>query len=181
MTRKNISSNLDQFKASKTEFLKDYDSKTISEGANTDQLKLLYSGEPSYSLINGQVKYQLEDGSMVDGNNLPKYFNKNSDGANKLMQLNESSYNSGTQWDDYQRSMYERKVRNIVQEKGREGLLSLATDTFLDEPLITKDSPDSWLLQEENHDQLEQYVINRYTLYKYIALFLPHYYSMVNI
>jgi hypothetical protein len=159
---KNISSNLDQFKASKTEFLKDYDSKTISEGANTDQLKLLYSGQPSYSLINGQVKYQLEDGSMVDGNNLPKYFNKNSDGANKLMQLNESSYNSGTQWDDYQRSMYERKVRNIVQEKGREGLLSLATDNFLDEPIISKDQPESWLLQEENHDQLQQYVIDKY-------------------
>ena len=159
---KNISSNLDQFKASKTEFLKDYDSKTISEGANTDQLKLLYSGQPSYSLINGQVKYQLEDGSMVDGNNLPKYFNKNSDGANKLMQLNESSYNSGTQWDDYQRSMYERKVRNVVQEKGREGLLSLATDKFLDAPIIAKDHPNGWLLQEENHDQLEQYVIDQY-------------------
>ena len=42
---KNISSNLDQFKASKTEFLKDYDSKTISEGADTDKLKLLYSSD----------------------------------------------------------------------------------------------------------------------------------------
>ena len=159
---KNISSNLDQFKASKTEFLKDYDSKTISEGANTDQLKLLYSGQPSYSLINGQVKYELEDGSMVDGNNLPKYFNKNSDGANKLMKLNEASYKSGGNWDSYTRSMYERKVRNVVQEKGREGLLSLATDKFLDAPIIAKDHPNSWLLQEENHDQLEQYVIDQY-------------------
>ena len=159
---KNISSNLDQFKASKTEFLKDYDSKTISEGANTDQLKLLYSGQPSYSLINGQVKYQLEDGSMVDGNNQPKYFNKNSDGANKLMQLNEASYKSGRNWDSYTRSMYERKVRNVVQEKGREGLLSLATDKFLDAPIIAKDHPNGWLLQEENHDQLEQYVIDQY-------------------
>ena len=159
---KNISSNLDQFKASKTEFLKDYDSKTISEGANTDQLKLLYSSQPSYSLINGQVKYELEDGSMIDGNNLPKYFNKNSDGASKLMQLNETSYKSGGNWDSYTRSMYERKVRNIVQEKGREGLLSLATDKFLDEPIIAKDHPNGWLLQEENHDELEQYVIDQY-------------------
>lgn len=159
---KNISSSLDQFKASKTEFLQDYDSKTISEGANTDQLKLLYSSQPSYSLINGQIKYELEDGSLIDGNNLPKYFNKNSDGANKLMQLNEASYKSGGNWDSYTRSMYERKVRNIVQEKGREGLLSLATDKFLDAPIITKDHPNSWLLQEENHDELEQYVIDQY-------------------
>ena len=36
---KNISSNLDQFKASKTECLKDYDSITISEGADRDLLK----------------------------------------------------------------------------------------------------------------------------------------------
>lgn len=160
---KNISSNLDQFKASKTEFLKDYDSKTISEGANTDMQKLLYSSDNlNYSLINGQLKFELPDGSMIDGNNLPKYFNKNSDGANKLMQLNETSYKSGGNWDSYTRSMYERKVRNIVQEKGREGLLSLATDKFLDAPIIAKDHPNSWLLQEENHDQLEQYVIDQY-------------------
>ena len=160
---KNISTNLDQFKASKTEFLKDYDSKTISEGANTDMLKLLYSSDNhNYSLVNGQLKFELPDGSMIDGNNLPKYFNKNSDGANKLMQLNEASYKSGGNWDSYTRSMYERKVRNVVQEKGREGLLSLATDKFLDAPIIAKDHPNSWLLQEENHDQLEQYVIDQY-------------------
>jgi len=160
---KNISTNLDQFKASKTEFLKDYDSKTISEGADTDSLKLLYSNDNlNYSLINGQLKFELPDGSMIDGNNLPKYFNKNSDGANKLMQLNETSYKSGGNWDSYTRSLYERKVRNIVQEKGREGLLSLATDKFLDAPIIAKDHPNSWLLQEENHDQLEQYVVDQY-------------------
>ena len=160
---KNISSNLDQFKASKTEFLQDYDSKTISEGADTDKLKLLYSSDNhNYSLVNGQLKFELPDGSMIDGNNLPKYFNKNSDGANKLMQLNEASYKSGGNWDSYTRSMYERKVRNVVQEKGREGLLSLATDKFLDAPIIAKDHPNSWLLQEENHEQLEQYVIDQY-------------------
>ena len=160
---KNISSNLDQFKASKTEFLQDYDSKTISEGADTDKLKLLYSSDNhNYSLVNGQLKFELPDGSMIDGNNLPKYFNKNSDGANKLMELNETSYKSGGNWDSYTRSMYERKVRNVVQEKGREGLLSLATDKFLDAPIIAKDHPNSWLLQEENHEQLEQHVIDQY-------------------
>ena len=160
---KNISTNLDQFKASKTEFLQDYDSKTISEGADTDKLKLLYSSDNhNYSLVNGQLKFELPDGSMIDGNKLPKYFNKNSDGANKLMQLNETSYKSGGNWDSYTRSLYERKVRNIVQEKGREGLLSLATDKFLDAPIIAKDHPNSWLLQEENHEQLEQYVIDQY-------------------
>mgnify|MGYP003631424801 CR=1 FL=1 len=160
---KNISTNLDQFKAAKTEFLQDYDSKTISEGVDTDRLKLLYSTDTyNYSLVNGQLQFQLPDGSMVDGNKLPKYFNKNSDGANKLLQLNESSYKSGGQWDSYTKSMYERKVNNIVQEKGREGLLSLATDTFLDAPIIAKDHPNSWLLQEENHEQLQQYVVDQY-------------------
>ena len=161
---KNISSSLDNFKANKEEFLKDFDSGNISEGADTDSLKMLYSTDNyNYSLVGGDLSFELPDGSMVQGNNLPKYFLRNADGGNKLLQLNEQSYKAGKQWDTYTRSHYERQVRNIVKEKGREGLLSLATDTFLDEPLITKDSPNSWLLQDENHDQLEQYVIDRYT------------------
>ena len=56
----------------------------------------MYSSDNhNYSLVNGQLKFELPDGSMIDGNKLPKYFNKNSDGANKLMQLNETSYKSG--------------------------------------------------------------------------------------
>ena len=161
---KNLSSTLDNFAAYKSEFLKDFDAGSISNGADTDKLKLLYSTDNyRYSLMNNNLSFQLEDGSMVEGNNLPKYFLRNGDGGKKLLELNNQSYSAGKQWDSFTRSHYERQVRNIVKEKGREGLLSLATDTFLDEPLITKDSPDSWLLKEENHDQLEQYVINRYT------------------
>tara|TARA_R100001443_G_scaffold113499_1_gene128330 strand:- start:333 stop:1544 length:1212 start_codon:yes stop_codon:yes gene_type:complete len=161
---KNLSSTLDNFSAYKSEFLKDFDAGSISNGADTDKLKLLYSTDNyRYSLMNNNLSFQLEDGSMVEGNNLPKYFLRNGDGGKKLIELNSQSYSAGKQWDDFTRKHYERQVRNIIKEKGREGLLSLATDTFLDEPLITKDSPDSWLLQEENHDQLEQYVINRYT------------------
>jgi len=160
---KNISSNLDQFKVLKTEFLKDYDSKTISEGSDTDQLKMLFSSDNlRYSLLNGNVTFDTPDGGVIDGNNLPKYFNKNSDGANKLIKLNEGAYKNGNQWDQPTESHYKRSVLNIVREQGREGLLSLATDQFLDEPIINKDHPNSWLLKEENHDDLEKYVVDQY-------------------
>ena len=162
---KNISSNLDNFKALKTEFLEDFDNKTISEGSDTDQLKMLFSTDHfNYQLRpgSGEIQYNLPDGSVVSGNNLPKYFNKNSDGANKLIDLNEKAYKGATQWDSPTRDHYTRQVKNIVREKGREGLLSLATDDFLDEPLITKDSPNSFLLLEENHEALEQFVIDNY-------------------
>jgi len=162
---KNISSNLDNFKALKTEFLEDFDNKTISEGSDTDQLKMLFSTDHfNYQLRpgSGEIQYSLPDGSVVSGNNLPKYFNKNSDGANKLIDLNEKAYKGATQWDGPTRDHYTRQVKNIVREKGREGLLSLATDDFLDEPLITKDSPNSFLLLEENHEALEEFVINNY-------------------
>ena len=39
---KNVSANLDAFQALKTEFLEDFDNKTISEGSDTDSLKMLF-------------------------------------------------------------------------------------------------------------------------------------------
>ena len=160
---KNVSANLDAFQALKTEFLEDFDNKTISEGSDTDSLKMLFSTDDfQYDIQDGQIYYTLPDGSVIGGNKLPKYFNKNSDGANKLITLNETAYKQGRQWDKPTEDHYRRQVKNIVREKGREGLLSLATDDFLDEPIITKDSPNGWLLEEENHDALEQFVIDRY-------------------
>lgn len=160
---KNVSANLDAFQALKTEFLEDFDNKTISEGSDTDSLKMLFSTDDfQYDIQDGQIYYTLPDDSVIGGNKLPKYFNKNSDGANKLITLNETAYKQGRQWDKPTEDHYRRQVKNIVREKGREGLLSLATDDFLDEPIITKDSPNGWLLEEENHDALEQFVIDRY-------------------
>ena len=158
-----MSSQLDNFQALKTEYLKDYDSKTISEGSDTDALKLLMSTDNyTFGTENGNIAFYLEDGSVVKGGDLPKYFNKNSSGASKLLDLNQKAYNNGTQWDGTTRDLYKRQVKLIARENGREGLLSLATDDFLDDPLIDRDGPNAWLLEPEYHDELEDFVIDNW-------------------
>ena len=98
-------------------FLEDFDNKTISEGSDTDSLKMLFSTDDfQYDIQDGQIYYTLPDGSVIGGNKLPKYFNKNSDGANKLITLNETAYKQGRQWDKPTEDHYRRQVKNIVRE-----------------------------------------------------------------
>ena len=158
-----MSGQLDNFQALKTEYLKDFDSKTISEGSDTDPLKLLMSTDNyTFGTENGNIAFYLEDGSVINGGDLPKYFNKNSIGAGKLLKLNETAYKNASEWDGPTRDLYKRQVKLIVREDGRDGLLSLATDDFLDEPLIDKDGPNAWLLEPEYHDELEDFVIDNW-------------------
>jgi hypothetical protein len=159
----NMSSQLDNFQELKTEYLKDYDSRAISDAVNTDQLKMLFSTDDYvFGTENGNITFHLPDGSTVNGGDLPKYFNKNAKGAQKLIDLNHTAYKNGGEWDGPTRDLYQRQVKLIVREEGREGLLSLATDDFLDEPLVDKHGPNAWLLEPENHDQLEDFVINNW-------------------
>jgi hypothetical protein len=158
-----MSGQLDNFQALKTEYLKDYDSRTISEGSDTDALKLLMSTDNyTFGTENGNIAFHLEDGSIIKGGDLPTYFNKNSAGASKLLELNQKAYNNGGEWDGSTRDLYKRQVKLIARENGREGLLSLATDDFLDEPLIDRDGPNAWLLEPEYHDELEDFVIDNW-------------------
>ena len=158
-----MSGQLDNFQALKTEYLKDFDSKTVSEGSDTDPLKLLMSTDNyTFGTENGNIAFYLEDGSVINGGDLPKYFNKNSIGAGKLLKLNETAYKNASEWDGPTRDLYKRQIKLIVREEGRDGLLSLATDDFLDEPLIDKDGPNAWLLEPEYHDELEDFVIDNW-------------------
>jgi len=157
----NMSTQLDNFQELKTEYLKDYDSRMISDAVDTDQLKMLFSTDDYvFGTENGNITFHLPDGSTVKGSDLPKYFNKNAKSAQKLIDLNSTAYKNGGEWDVPTRDHYQRQVKLIVREEGREGLLSLATDDFLDEPLIDKHGPNAWLLEPEYHDQLEDFVIN---------------------
>jgi len=160
----NLSTQLDNFAALKTEFLEDHDNSTVSNGSDNNELKMLFSSDDhQFNMTKDKIEWFLPDGSVVNGNKLPKYFNKNSDGASKLLNLNQTAYKAGGDWDGPTRDFYRRQVNLIVQEKGREGLLSLATDNFLDNPIIDKDGPNAYLLLPENHDDLHEFVVDSWT------------------
>ena len=164
---KNLSNQLDNFKALKTEFLEDFDEGIISNGSNTSQLKELFStDEYKIDLTSGSLQFILENGETVNGANLPKYFNRNATAVDGLLKLNQQAYKSAMpimdKTSDY---LYRRQVTQLVTQGGRDGLLSLATDKFLDNPMIDVDNiddPNAYLLKEENHKQLQDFVINNW-------------------
>ena len=164
---KNLSNQLDNFKALKTEFLEDFDEGIISNGSNTSQLKELFStDEYNIDLTSGSLQFILENGETVNGANLPKYFNRNATAVDGLLKLNQQAYKSAMpimdKTSDY---LYRRQVTQLVTQGGRDGLLSLATDKFLDNPMIDVDNiddPNAYLLKEENHKQLQDFVINNW-------------------
>jgi len=161
---KNLSSQLDNFKNLKQEYLSDFDSGVISKGSDSSILKRLFSTDDYLiDLSNGSLEFTLNDGSKVSASNLPKYFNRNAKAVNGLLKLNQQAYKNALPIDKTSDYLYRRQVRQLVTQGGRDGLLSLATDVFLDNAMIDVDNlndPNYYLLAEENHEQLRDFVIN---------------------
>jgi len=161
---KNLSSQLDNFKNLKQEYLADFDEGVISKGSDSSTLKKLFSTDDYIiDLSSGSLEFELEDGSRVAGSNLPKYFNRNAKAVDGLLKLNQQAYKNALPIDKTSDYLYRRQVRQLVTQGGRDGLLSLATDEFLDGSLIDVDNPNDpnyGLLSEENHEQLRDFVID---------------------
>jgi len=162
---KGLSSQLDNFKNLKQEYLADFDEGIISNGSkNQKVLKELFSTDDyKVNLSDGSLKFVLENGEEVAGSNLPKYFNRNAKAVDGLLKLNQQAYKNALPIDRTSDYLYRRQVRQLATAGGRDGLLSLATDAFLDAPLIDIDNPNDpnyGLLNEDNHEQLRDFVIN---------------------
>lgn len=166
---KGLSSDLDNFKNLKSEYLKDFDAGNISIGSQDKYLKELF-GKDDYkvSIIEGKLNFLMDDGSFLAANKLGNevsYFNKNAKAVDGLLGLNQQAYKNAIPIDKTSDYLYRRQIQQFVTESGRDGMISLATDKFLDNPLIDINNPDDpnlWLLQEENHDQLKDYLVNNW-------------------
>jgi len=163
---KNLSGELDSFKNLKQEFLADYDSGIISKGSETSKLKELFAKDDyQISMQNGRLSFLMNDGSLMAAGDLPTYFNQNAEAVDGLLKLNQQAYKNAIPIDKSSDYLYRRQVRQLVTKNGRDGMLSLATDQFLDAPLIDIDNlndPNYHLLQEENHDQLRDYLVDNW-------------------
>ena len=166
---KGLSSDLDNFKNLKQEYLQDFDSGNISVGSSDSKLKELF-GKDDYkvSIIDGKLNFLMDDGSFLAANQLGSevsYFNKNAKAIDGLLALNQQAYKNAVPIDRTSDYLYRRQIQQLIGESGRDGMISLATDKFLDNPLINLDNPDDpnlWLLQEENHDQLKDFLVNNW-------------------
>lgn len=163
---KNLSTELDNFKNLKQEFLQDFDAGIISKGSETSKLKELFAKEDyQITMQDGRLNFLMDDGSFMPAAQLPTYFNQNAEAVDGLLKLNQQAYKNALPIDDNSDYLYRRQVRQLVTKNGREGMLSLATDQFLDQPLIDIDNlndPNYYLLKEENHDQLRDFLVNNW-------------------
>ena len=93
------------------------------------------------------------------------YFLKNAEAVDGLLKLNQQAYKNALPIDKTSDYLYRRQVQQLVGGKGREGMLSLATDGFLDAPLINLKNPNDpnlFLLKEENHEQLKSFLVDNW-------------------
>jgi len=161
-----LSTDLDNFKNTKTEFLQDFDGGIVSRGSKIDDLKEL-SAKDDYEVAiqNGKMMVKMEDGRMVSLSDVNGYFNRNAQSVDELLKLNQQAYKNGMPIDESSDFMYRRQVRELATKAGREGLISLAVDNFLGNPMIDMDNPNDpnlALLNENNHDQLRDFVVNNW-------------------
>lgn len=163
---KSLSGELDNFKNLKTEYLKDFDAGVISNGSDTNALAELFKKDDyEISLEGGRLAFKMEDGSYLDASAIKPYFNRNAKAVDGLLKLNQQAYKNALPIDENSEFMYKRQIRQLATAGGRDGLLSLATDRFLDHPMINIDDPNdpfAYLLNEENHDQLRDFVVDNW-------------------
>ena len=163
---KSLSSELDNFKNLKTEYLKDFDAGMISKGSDTAALAELFKKDDyEITLDDGRLHFMMEDGSKLAASDINPYFNRNAKAVDGLLKLNQQAYKNALPIDEANDYLFRRQVRELVTAGGRDGLLSLAVDKFLDNPMINIDDPNdpnAYLLNEENHEQLRDFVINNW-------------------
>jgi hypothetical protein len=161
-----LSTDLDNFKNTKTEFLQDFDAGIVSRGSNIEDLKELAAKDDYEVMIqNGKMMVKMDDGRMVALSDVNGYFNRNASAVDDLLKLNQQAFKNGLPIDEKSDFMYRRQVRELATKAGREGLISLAVDNFLGNPLINMDNPNDpnlVLLNENNHEALRDFVINNW-------------------
>tara|TARA_Y100000004_G_C8932454_1_gene420633 strand:- start:822 stop:1850 length:1029 start_codon:yes stop_codon:yes gene_type:complete len=161
-----LSTDLDNFKNTKTEFLQDFDAGIVSRGSNIEDLKELAAKDDyEVAIQNGKMMVKMDDGRMVALSDINGYFNRNASAVDDLLKLNQQAFKNGLPIDEKSDFMYRRQVRELATKAGREGLISLAVDNFLGNPLIDMDNPNDpnlVLLNENNHEALRDFVINNW-------------------
>ena len=159
-----LSADLDKFKERKKE-LPDFNNGLISSGNDPDKTELLTDALTDSMEMeigpNGNVYFKGANGVSTSLNDLPEYFNKDYTTYGTFETQNnaiyEESKRTGKPMDAFKRRDAERTLRNNLKKGGRESLLSMATDDFLNigGPIV----PDAHLYDNK---ELEERIVQSY-------------------
>lgn len=159
-----LSADLDKFKERKKE-LPDFNNGLTSAGNDPDKTELLTDALTDTMEMeigpNGNVYFKGTNGVSTSLNDLPEYFNKDYTTYGTFETQNnaiyEESKRTGKPMDAFKRRDAERTLRNNLKKGGRESLLSMATDDFLNigGPIV----PDAHLYDNK---ELEERIVQSY-------------------
>lgn len=162
---KNLAGQLDQYKKDRIEYLKNQDEGRISEGNPISHLNKsadIYTNAGQMSIgAGGNLTFWDEQaGDYSNYGSIQKPFLKDYKAGDALMKLNESVFNSGHALTGARESMTKNRLKSLINQGGRDTLLSLATDDLIvDGGLNIQDAS---LFNPENEEQLKQVVIDSY-------------------
>ena len=161
----NLAGSLKKYKEDKVNYLKDFDSKTLSEGNDLNSLDAaskIYTSEGSIQVSdNGSINFWNEENKNYDSyDSIQKPFLKDFKSADAILNLNEKVYNSGRVLSGARKKMIKQKLNRMVSQGGRQSLVSLAKDDFLmDGGLGIQDES---LFEAGNEEMLKEVVLNSY-------------------
>jgi len=162
---KNLSGQVNAFKEDKVSYLKDFDSRRISDGNEIGSLasaSKVYTDQGTMGIgKGGNLNFWDESkDEFASYSTMQKPFLKDFKAANNILSLNESVYSAGASLSGARQDMIRNKLKNMLNSGGRATLLSLASDDFLIEGGLNLE--DTSLFEPANQDLLQDAVLNSY-------------------
>lgn len=161
----NLAKQLNAYKEDKISYLKDFDDRRLSAGNELAPLKnaaSIYTGEASMGIgPGGQLTFWNDNnGTYENYSTIQKPFLKDFKTADSILKLNESIYSSGSVLSGARKNMIKNNLKSMINNGGRDTLLSLATDDFMLEGGLN--IQDQTLFEPGNEDLLRDVVLNSY-------------------
>lgn len=178
---KNLSSNLDVFKKKREQFYDDEKNNVISDASretgNVDRLNSLFKNNDYDITIGPGGSFTIfDDGKYIPFEDLDKdseynYFLVNNEGFNSIMELTNTVHTNAAELKGGYKTNISYKLNNIINNMGREDLLSMAYDNVLGSEIPIVDREDFYeqvdvngdpidLLLPENDELLRKYLVN---------------------
>jgi len=160
----NLSSQIRLYNERKAGFVEDFQNGSISDGNDFGEYRSLSNIYTNDTIMQvdkgGNLMFSDADGNFKAFSDLPQYFEKDYDSANKIIKMMSDVYSTGTKLDEAREKIIRMQLNSLISQGGRGTLLSLASDNFLNDGGLGIVDPRYY--DRENEEALKEKVIDSY-------------------
>lgn len=161
---RNLAGQVKLFGERKANFINDFENGAISEGNDLGDYRTLSNiyTDDTFTAVDegGNLLFSGADGKFKKFNEIPEYYGKDFDSANKIMKMMDDVYSTGQTLAPSQENLIRMQLNTMIQQGGRGTLLSLATDNFFNDGGLGIIDPRYY--EESNENLLKDKVIESY-------------------